>query len=562
MEQELLAYAVHLAAYLFASPLVVIELIGLQGEVVRHFAHGSSAKDAEVFMREVRQLGRPASISLLSDERFRHHPFAHRGWQRFVGTPLVVRARTAATLGFFKTDADLDEAERLALIDFAKLVEGVLQVALAQQEVETANARLKFLADASHLLASSLSFEEAFQRIADLAVPFLADWCMVDLAQDDGSVKRIAIAYADKRKVGIADAVVHEYPPHPKAPSGVYRVLQTGEAVFVPEVDDDFIAQAAQDERHRELLRVIGIRSLIILPLSARGHQLGALSLLTAESGRRLGKAELELARELAARGAMAIDNARLYQEARALNDALEQRVDARTKQLEEAVRELEAFSYSVSHDLRAPLRSVDGFSQALLEDYSDALPEEARDYLQRIRAGAQRMGELIDDLLTLARLSRSEMHVKQVDLSRLAHQAVATLRESDPERKVAVTIQEGLTATGDERLLALALGNLLENAWKFTARRGEAVIEVEQQPQAPHAFYVRDNGVGFDMAYAGRLFAPFQRLHTSNDFAGNGIGLATVQRIVHRHGGQIWTEAAVDKGATFYFTLPEHPVT
>ncbi len=564
IEQELLAHAVQLAAHRFASPLVLIELIGPQGEVVRRFIHGSQAKDvedAQVFLHRVRQLDRPVSISLFGDERFAHHPFAYRGWQRFIGAPLAVRTRTVATLGLFITAADLDEAERAALTALAKLVEGVLQVALAQQEAEMAKARLKFLADASHLLSTSLSFQEAFQKIAELAVPFVADWCVVDLLQDDGSVKRIAIAYADKSKAAIATAIVEEYPPSPEVPNGVYQVLRTGEAVYLPEVDADFIAQAAQDERHRELLKAIGIRSLVILPLSARGQQLGTLSLLTAESGRRLGKAELELARELAMRGAMAIDTARLYQEAQALNEELEQRVKARTKQLEEAVHELEAFSYSVSHDLRAPLRSINGFSQALLEDYSHALPEQARDYLQRIRAGAQRMGELIDDLLTLSRLARSELHFKQVDLSRLAHQLSESLREAEPDRSVITRIQDGLKAKGDERFLALALGNLLENAWKFTVHREEAVIEVGQQSQPPHAFYVRDNGVGFDMAYASRLFTPFQRLHTSDNFAGSGIGLATVQRIVHRHGGRVWAEAEVGKGATFYFTLPEPSV-
>jgi PAS domain S-box-containing protein len=225
--------------------------------------------------------------------------------------------------------------------------------------------------------------------------------------------------------------------------------------------------------------------------------------------------------------------------------------------QLAAVNKELEAFSYSVSHDLRTPLRTIDGFSQALLEDYLDNLDEQGQDYLRRVRAASQRMGILIDDLLKLSRLSRSEMHQEQVDLSTLAEEIAAELQQTQPERHVEFVISHGLTANGDRQLLKIALENLLGNAWKFTGKRQQARIEVGiTRNGGKKTYFVRDNGAGFDMNYADKLFGAFQRLHDTADFPGIGIGLATTQRIIHRHGGNIRAEGAVGEGATFYFTL------
>lgn len=238
-------------------------------------------------------------------------------------------------------------------------------------------------------------------------------------------------------------------------------------------------------------------------------------------------------------------------------NLELELRVAERTAQLEAANIEMEAFAYSVSHDLRAPLRSIDGFSLALLEDYQDKIDEQGNKYLQRVRSAAQRMAQLIDDLLNLSRVSRSEINIQPVDLSEIVQEIARNHGETQPERQAEFVIQEGIKVDGDSRLLRIVLENLIGNAWKFTSKHPTAKIEFGMQQQKDgNVYFVRDDGAGFDLNYSQKLFGAFQRLHAVTDFSGTGIGLATVQRIIRRHGGNVWAEAEVEKGATFYFTI------
>jgi signal transduction histidine kinase len=303
--------------------------------------------------------------------------------------------------------------------------------------------------------------------------------------------------------------------------------------VMMPRLDGVGLVRALRAER-----RTV---SLPIILLSARAGEEAAVQGIDSGSDDYLTKPFS--ARELLARVHTHIEMARLRREW--------------ITELERANQELDAFSYSVSHDLRAPLRSIDGFARMLLEDGAPRLGVDGRNYLDRIVNAVGRMSALIDALLELARISRAEIRKSDVDLSALAAEIVDDLRRAHPDARVTVDIAPDLHAHGDRRLMSVVLANLIGNAWKFSAGKPEARIGVARHPSEPHGFVVRDNGAGFDMAYAARMFAPFQRFHQASEFAGTGIGLATVQRVLIRHGGRIWADAAVGKGAAFFFTLP-----
>jgi PAS domain S-box-containing protein len=243
--------------------------------------------------------------------------------------------------------------------------------------------------------------------------------------------------------------------------------------------------------------------------------------------------------------------------EVRKLNAELERRVVERTSQLEATNKELEAFAYSISHDLRAPLRAIDGFARILEDDYAEKLDEDGKFLIERLRSANRNLTQLVDALLGLSRMTRAELRHETVDLSAIARSVLETLQQNSPAREVIFHVAEGLKVQGDYRLMRVVLENLIGNAWKFTTRREHAAIEFGTIPYEDDvAYFVRDNGAGFNMAYADKLFGAFQRLHASTEFEGTGIGLATVQRIIHRHGGRVWAEGEMEKGATFYFTL------
>jgi signal transduction histidine kinase len=255
--------------------------------------------------------------------------------------------------------------------------------------------------------------------------------------------------------------------------------------------------------------------------------------------------------------GVVAFSDITAFRQAEEKIRELNASLDRRVAELQVANKELEAFSYSVSHDLRAPLRAIDGFSHALLEDYTDRLDDSGKDYLQRVRGATQRMAQLIDALLSLSRIARAQMRFASVDLSSIAREIAADLQANDPSRNVTFHIETPVTASGDPQLLRIVLDNLFRNAWKFTAKNPTAAIEFGiTQQDGVTVYFVRDDGVGFDMNHASKLFGAFQRLHGRGEFEGTGIGLATVARIIHRHGGQIWADAAPERGAAFSFTL------
>jgi PAS domain S-box-containing protein len=318
-------------------------------------------------------------------------------------------------------------------------------------------------------------------------------------------------------------------------------VMTHGEPAVIEDVYSDPRVPA-------EAYRPTFVKSLAIVPLRTT-TSLGAIGNYWA-APHRATDMELNLTRTLADAAARAVENIRLVED-------LESRVSERTAELETVNRELESFSYSVSHDLRSPLRGIDGWSHALIEDFGSVLGEKAREYLDRVRSETQRMGRLIDDLLQLSRISRNELRVVRLDLSAAAETVIRRLREAEPGRAVRIRVEPGIEADADAALLDILLTNLIGNAWKFTGRTPDAFIEFGRAgAETGNALFVRDNGAGFDMRYAAKLFAPFQRMHKQSEFQGTGIGLATVQRIVNRHGGVIRCESAPGRGAAFTFTL------
>jgi signal transduction histidine kinase len=303
------------------------------------------------------------------------------------------------------------------------------------------------------------------------------------------------------------------------------------------------------------LTLVVGAWSLIVVTRDVAGEHRAEEIVHTNTAEDMVSNADLR--RENEARKMAQEAHERAAEGARELNVELEERVSQRTAQLEAANKELEAFSYSVSHDLRSPLRAINGFSRALQVEARTDLSETAQDYLNRIVKATQRMSQLIDDLLNLAKVSRSQFLRERVNLTELVQSVVAEVQEQDPQRLVDIVVAPNIVADGDPKLLRVALQNLLDNAWKFTGKKPQARIEFGTCAEhGPDTYFVRDNGAGFDPTFSENLFGVFQRLHSMEEFPGTGIGLATVQRIIHRHGGRIWADAAPNHGATFYFSL------
>jgi PAS domain S-box-containing protein len=428
----------------------------------------------------------------------------------------------------------------------------------ARVQAERARETSRFLAEAGSVLVSSLDSTATLERVARLAVPSFADWSFVDLLDASGTLRRVAAAHSDPAKEAQFRAVDERYPPSNADPYGPARVTRTGVSEIVPMVGDDVLEEPSKDAAHLNQLRTFGFTSYISAPLVARTRTLGAMTFAMAESGRHFGESELLLAQQLADRAALAIDNARLFAEVEEARRDLEQRVLARTAQLEEANRELESFSYSVSHDLRAPIRHISGFADMLRKRGGDALDATSVHYLQVITDAGKQAGTLVDDLLAFSRMGRAELARQRLSMDAIVKEVLGLLQPEIGTRTIEWRIGPLGEVTGDAAMLRLVWRNLLSNAVKYSRTRETAVIEVERtELDREHVFCVRDNGVGFDMKYVGKLFGVFQRLHSADQFEGTGIGLANVRRIVGRHRGRAWAEGELDRGSTFCFALP-----
>lgn len=452
----------------------------------------------------------------------------------------------------------LNETLELLIVERTSELELALKKEkVARMEMNQNQLRLTFLTKASNVLASSLDYSETLKNLANMVTSEIADWCAIDEVKEDGEIKRIVVSHVDPKKIEFAFELEQKYPTDPSAPQGIYEVIRTHKPELYANIPDEMLVVVAKDQEHLRIIRELGLKSAIIVPLISRDKIFGVLTLVLSDSGRLFDENDLEFAKELAQRATLAIENAKLYKKMQDSNAELEHRVIQRTAELEAINKELEAFSYSVSHDLRAPLRSIDGFSNKILKDYSDLLGEQGKDYFNRVMNASRHMGHLIDDLIKLARISRIDMNMEEINLSAMAQSIVGELKEANPERIASISIQDDLIINGDRNLIHIVLQNLLGNAWKYSKNKSETEIEFSTiQKDGQIIYFIRDNGAGFDMRYVDKLFGAFQRLHSLSEFEGTGIGLATVQRIIRRHQGTIWAESEVDNGTTFFFTL------
>ncbi|MBL0213811.1 MAG: GAF domain-containing protein [Myxococcales bacterium] len=451
-----------------------------------------------------------------------------------------------ATAYLASKDALRAEAEARHLTERSQLerVRAEAHEALAQSV-----ARLEILSRTAHEFAEVTGDQGALLAlVAERLSDHIGEGCTVRLLSEDGEWTEPGAQFhhQDRETCEAGRALLS--PQRQPLGDGIARqVASTGVPVLLAQVDPAAVIAQAPPAFHPMLTRIVPT-SVLALPLKARGRTIGVVSLLRGRSTSAYTVDDQRFAMDLADRAGLAIDNARLIA-------TLEQRVAERTASLEAANRELDAFSYSVSHDLRAPLRAIDGFSGALLADYGTQLDSQAQQYLDRIRDSTKRMSTLIDDLLNLARVTGLPLERVRVDLSAIATEVIAELRRLDPARRVETHVVPELTVLADPRLVRIVLENLLGNAWKFTAKRDHTEIWVGREGSS---LFVRDNGAGFDLRYADKVFRPFQRFHRSDEFEGTGIGLATVHRIIERHGGTITVETEPGRGALFRFSFGE----
>ncbi len=433
--------------------------------------------------------------------------------------------------------------------------------------------QMAFLADASHLLSSTLDPEAVLAQIAALVVPTLADWCAIQTVTETGEIKHHAIVHVDPEMMALAADLNERYPPDLDAPGGLGHVVRTGESLLITDVTPEMIEAGAKSPEHLATLRTLGMTSALVVPLRTRERVIGGITLIATHGSRRYDMADVRFAEELAARAGAAGDNAALYRQAREaeaalrdLNQALEERVEARTVELartnhELAVRnrELQDFAYVASHDLQEPLRKVQSFADLLVANHAPTLGEEGQHFVERIQAATERMSRLIKDLLAFSRVATEQRPTLRVDLNETLAAVQVDLEMRLGETGGRLEAKSLPTVVADPLQMHQLLLNLIGNALKFHRPGVPPVVRVRtEHARGTFRLVVEDNGIGFEARHAERIFTPFQRLHARHAYDGTGIGLSIVRRIAERHGGAVEAESTPGEGSRFTVSLPQ----
>lgn len=480
----------------------------------------------------------------------------------------------------------------------------LLAVARDITDRKRAEDAVRFVAEASYAVTESLEYEETMTNVVAILVPELADWCAIDIVQDDGTLELAAVRHSSQEKSELARTLRTKYPLDPKAPAGVYEVLRTGEPWTISYLSDEELRALSRDEEQYRIMKSLGLFSFSCVPLKARGRTLGVMTVVSAESERTFDDGDLPLLMELGRICGLAVDNARLYdasrnelrerrkveRKLRDLNETLESRVAEKTddlrkvnesligevrerrraeRRLEEANRqlkirnrELQEFAYAASHDLQEPLRKIRTFTGLLRSDFEEALPTEGQEYLDRIEHAATRMSQLISDLLEYSRVQTRQRTPELTDLNQVLEEVLLDLEVPIDESRAEIQVDHLPRIDADPSQMRQLFQNLVSNALKFRRPGVPPRIRVTAEPvdsalRPTWSISVSDNGIGFEDAHAERIFTPFQRLHSRTKYSGSGIGLAICRRIVERHDGTISARSNPDEGATFNFTLP-----
>src|SRR5438132_6325718 len=536
------------------------------------------------------QSGQPVWIdNVVDDSNFPRAVIAERvGLHGAFAFPIPVAEHVACVMAFYNRHVVKPDDELLQMFDalgrqvgdFIKRTRAeeerdqlLIYERVARSEAETNAEKLAFLGEASTVLASSLDYQTNLMAVAKLAANRLADWCAVDVVDDEDGFHRVALVHRDPSRSEWAKEFQKKFSAKTAAPHGVAHVMRTRKARIYTDIPDSMLIALAQDAEHFKILQELGLASAMVVPLVARGRTLGAITFASENPAHRYTENDLRFAEDLARRAALGIDNARLYsetqkalrevqsktEEIQLLNRELEQRVRERTAQLEMMVKELEAFTYSISDDMRGPLRAIDGFSRVLAEEYPEKLDPEGKRLLSVIRTNARSLSELIDGLLTFSRLGRQPLEQADINMEELTKAVFGEIQAANRDRQLLLELHHLPAAFADPAMIRQVLYNLISNAFKFTRPKQNPAVEIGFRADGnQHTYYVRDNGIGFDMQYSNNLFGGCQSVLVVEDFEGTGVGLALVQRIVLRHGGRVWGEGKMNDGATFYFSLPK----